>query len=126
MATSLEQLSEKFRTEHLTRNSYNVKNLYDSNNKNAQSDGDEKGKGELDGQIGSSTDVHARTELLARNRFNSGNLYNSSSPDAISSGDERGKGDDGNGQVGSLSDINKRIELVASNKYGEKKRYPDF
>jgi hypothetical protein len=125
MATQLEQLSEKFRTEHLTRNSYNVKNLYDSNNKNAQSDGDEKGKGELDGQVGSLTDIHTRTELLARNRFNSGNLYGLGTPDAVSDGDERGKGEN-NGQVGSLSDINKRTELVASNKYGEKKRYPDF
>jgi hypothetical protein len=125
MSTPLEQLSEKFRTEHLTRNSYNVKNLYDSNNKNAQSDGDDKGKGEVNGQVGSLTDIHTRTELLAKNRFNTGNSYGLGTPDALSDGDEKGKGEN-NGQVGSLTDINVRTKAVASNKYGEEKRYPDF
>ena len=47
MATKLDQISEQFRKESLTRNSYNEKNLYNSQNINALSDGDEKGKGQI-------------------------------------------------------------------------------
>jgi len=79
MATQLEQLSEKFRKEHLTRNSYDSKNLYNSNNRNAQSDGDEKGnergKGENNGQIGSLSDINKRTELIASNKFGEKKRY---------------------------------------------------
>ena len=62
MATKLDQISEQFRKESLTRNSYNEKNLYNSQNFNALSNGDEKGKGQIgdSDKVGSTTDIQNR------------------------------------------------------------------
>jgi hypothetical protein len=125
MATQLEILAEKLRKEVISKNSYNSNNFYSSVNKNALSDGDEKGKGDVNGQVGSSIDIQNRIDNLGRNRYNGQNEYSSVNKDALSDGDELGKGDN-NGQVGSLTDIKTRTDVVARNKYNGSKGYPDF
>ena len=125
MATQLEILAEKLRKEVISKNLYPTGNSYSSVNKNALSDGDEKGKGDVNGQVGSSVDIQNRIDNLGRNRYNNGNEYSSVSKDALSDGDEFGKGDV-NGQVGSLTDIKTRTDVVARNKYNDSKGYPDF
>ena len=122
---TIQKLSEKFRQEHIARNSYDYNTVYDSNNRNALSDGDEKGKGENNGSVGSSVDIQNRIENLGRNRYSNNNEYSSINRDAISDGDEYGKGDN-NGQVGSLTDINIRVDNIARNPYNDQRRYPDF
>ena len=42
---------------------------------NAMSDGDEKGKGEVDGKVGSSIDIQTRTDVVARNKYNGSKGY---------------------------------------------------
>ena len=92
MATQLEILAEKLRKEVISKNSYNSSNGYSSINKNALSDGDERGKGDVNGQVGSSIDIQNRIANLGRNRYNNGNEYSSVNKDALSDGDELGKG----------------------------------
>jgi hypothetical protein len=121
MATQLEILAQKFRTEILGPNIYNEQKFYSSTNKNALSDGDVKGKGELDNSIGSSVDVQNRIDNVGRNRFNNSSI----NKDALSDGDEKGKGEL-DGKVGSLTDIKSRTDVVARNKYNPSKGYPDF
>jgi len=125
MATQLEIIAEKLRQEVISRNTYNGEKSYSSVNKNALSDGDEKGKGDVNGQVGSSVDIQNRIDNMGRNRYGVDNEYSSINKDALSDGDEFGKGDS-NGQVGSLTDIKTRIDVVARNKYNDSKGYPDF
>jgi hypothetical protein len=125
MATQLEILAEKYRQEVLGPNLYKQDKFYSSSNQNALSDGDEKGKGELNGSIGSQTDIQTRISNQGKNRYNNGNEYSSVNKDALSDGDELGKGEN-NGTVGSITDIKTRTEVIAKNKFGETKRYPDF
>jgi hypothetical protein len=125
MATQLEILAEKYRNEVIGKNPYNTNKGYSSVNKNALSDGDEKGKGELDGNIGSSVDIQNRIDNTGRNKYGAQNEYSSVNTNALSDGDEYGKGEL-DGKVGSLTDINSRIDSTGRNKYGETKTYPDF
>ena len=125
MPSPLEIISEKYRTELLNKNSYNTGNSYNSINKNALSDGDDKCKGELNGSVGSQTDINTRIDNVSKNKFKDKNEYNSSNKDALSDGDEFGKGEL-NGSVGSKTDINTRIEITNKNAYTPKKSYPDF
>jgi len=127
MATELEKIAEKERIISIARNSYDQNKSYGSTNPNALSNGDEKGKGELDGQVGSLTDINTRVDNMGRNVYDQNAEYNSNVPNALSNGDEKGKGEL-NGQVGSLTDINTRIGNLGKNeKYGpNKKSYPDF
>ena len=71
--TKLDTISEKFRLDNITRNSYNDKSNYSSLNANALSNGDDKGKGENNGKIGSATDIINRTSNLTKNTFNENN-----------------------------------------------------
>ena len=82
MATKLDKISEQFRKESLTRNSYSEKNLYNSQNPNALSNGDEKGKGQKgdNGTVGSTTDIQNRISSLGRNSYNENNKYGITSP----------------------------------------------
>ena len=109
----------------LSRNEYNLGDLYSSNNTGALSDGDERGKGENDGKIGSITDINLRNQNVVKNTYTNKNEYGVTHPNAISDSDEKVKGDN-NGVVGSLSDINNRTKSVAFNKYSGNKNYPDF
>jgi len=129
MATQLEQIADKERQILIARNDYNYTDEYNSTNTHALSDGDEKGKGELDGSIGGLTDINIRKDNMGRNIYNDNNGYGSTNPNAISDGDEKGKGQlDENGSIGGLTDINTRkANLVKNPTYGpNKKSYPDF
>ena len=71
------------RSERYYENSYNSKNEYGRFNPNAISDGDEKGKGQINdtGTIGSKTDIFGneigpgRIDLIAKNTYNGSKTY---------------------------------------------------
>ena len=88
--TQLEILAEQYRKEVVSKNYYTSNQIYNSNNPNALSDGDEKGKGENDGKIGSSIDIQNRIGNLAKNTYNENNIYDSNNPNALSTGDDKG------------------------------------
>ena len=67
--TKLEEHAEKIRQELITKNSYKTGNEYNSNNLNALSNGDDKGKGEYNGQVGSLKDINSRIENIKRNEY---------------------------------------------------------
>jgi hypothetical protein len=67
--------SEEDRKKNLARNEYNNDDPYRTSHSRAKSDGDEHGKGELDGSVGSKTDIIVREESLARNLYNKEKTY---------------------------------------------------
>lgn len=71
----LTKIAEAQRNALLSKNDYNTSNLYSAVNKDALSDGDEKGKGELNGSIGSKTDKTEKTKLVVKNMFTPDNEY---------------------------------------------------
>ena len=72
----LVDLSKQFRDRELARNEYDNNDQYLGTHPNSLSDGDEKGKGELIGSIGSRTDILTRNRSKARNLYNEENPYN--------------------------------------------------
>jgi len=92
MPTQLEIIGDRERNLLVSRNEYNYGDLYSSSNTGALSDGDERGKGELSGSIGSKTDIGERTSLQAKNIYGPTNQYGSGNANALSDGDEKGKG----------------------------------
>ena len=75
LATIAIRVSKTRNLRHQIRNSYNNQNAYNSKNPNALSDGDEKGKGENNGSVGSLTDVNSRKDSVARNKFGETKKY---------------------------------------------------
>jgi|LakMenEpi03Aug12_release.lakeMendotaPanAssembly.Ray.scaffolds.fasta_scaffold31353_9 hypothetical protein len=65
----LTKIAEAQRNALLAKNDYNTSKEYSAVNKDALSDGDEKGKGELNGSIGSATDKTEKTKLVVKNIF---------------------------------------------------------
>ena len=63
------------RKELLSKNIYAQNKTYNSNSKNALSDGDERGKGENNGNVGSSIDIQTRIDVVARNKYNGSKGY---------------------------------------------------
>ena len=125
--SQLDNISDKFRTDSIARNSYTNKSGYSSMVPNAVSDGDEKGKGEnAVGKIGSYSDIQNRTSSIARNTYNDKNGYGINHPNAISDGDDKGKGEGevANGlKIGGKADIKARKDLLAKNTYKVNKGY---
>lgn len=74
MATKLDEISGEFRKNNVSKNSYNENDNYNSSNKNAISDGDERGKDGKD-TVGGLTDIKSRKDLLNKNV-----IYNESKP----------------------------------------------
>jgi len=74
--SKLEDISLQYRKREEARNTYNNNKEFNSAHPNALSDGDEKGKGENNGSIGSSTDIKERKNELTRNRYNRNREYN--------------------------------------------------
>lgn len=74
----LADFSVQFRTEEIARNKYSNNNQYTETSKDALSDGDELGKGELNGSIGGRTDIAERSKELAKNIFTVNNQYDGS------------------------------------------------
>ena len=68
--------SGEFREKNIARNSYDNNDTYNVGHENALSSGDELGKGELNGSVGSVTDIKSRNTAKARNLYNSNNEYN--------------------------------------------------
>lgn len=75
MASPIEKVSEQYRSELTNKNIYNTAKNYNSNHKNALSDGDEKGKGEFNGSVGSRTDISNRNELINKNSYSNKKSY---------------------------------------------------
>jgi hypothetical protein len=73
----LENNSLIYRKEQIVKNAYNNGSEYNESNKNALSDGDEKGKGETN-TVGGLTDIKTRNSLLVKNKYKTGNEYNES------------------------------------------------
>lgn len=67
--------SKEYREQLLAKNFHSKENEYQIGNTRALSDGDEKGKGENNGSVGSATDIQKRNELIAKNRFSRNNEY---------------------------------------------------
>ena len=74
----LEEINEQYRECSMKRNSYNCNDPYNVGHNNALSDGDEKGKGEKNNQVGSATDIACRNALATKNKFNVNRQYNDS------------------------------------------------
>jgi len=72
----LEDISVPFRKTEIAKNTYDNNDQYNSGNPNALSDGDEKGKGKMNGDVGSATDIKVRNTQLAKNRFSKNKEYN--------------------------------------------------
>lgn len=72
----LEGISLPFRVKHIARNAYDENDKYEVGHSNALSNGDEPGKGEVDGQVGGLTDIRTREKSMARNRYNRNREYN--------------------------------------------------
>jgi hypothetical protein len=72
----LEDMSVGFRKEEIARNDYNQNKPYNQGNPDALSTGDEAGKGEFNGSIGSATDIKVRKNLTAKNKFTPNKEYN--------------------------------------------------
>jgi hypothetical protein len=71
----LTKIAEMQRNTLLAKNDYNTSKEYSAVNKDALSDGDEKGKGELNGAIGSATDKAEKTKLVVKNIFTPNSQY---------------------------------------------------
>jgi len=124
--TELEKIAEQERQAAIARNGYNNNKGYGVTNPNALSDGDEKGKGQIDdgGTIGSLIDINTRKDNTGRNTFGPNFEYNSTNPDAET---PIGKGQIGDeGEVGDRDDINARKDNTGRNDYSATKVYPDF
>jgi len=74
--SKLEDVSAPFRKIEIARNDYNYNDEYNAGNPDALSTGDEQGKGENNGSVGSSTDIATRKKLIAKNKFNYNREYN--------------------------------------------------
>lgn len=73
---SLEKNNEQFRKCTVAKNSYNNNDPYVIGHKNALSDGDELGKGEKNGSVGSATDIKTRETSIVKNKYSGNNEYN--------------------------------------------------
>ena len=72
----LSRMSEEFREREIARNTFQDGDPYETGHKNAQSDGDEWGKGETESGIGSKTDIKKRETSEAKNKYSNNNPYN--------------------------------------------------
>lgn len=71
----LDETSKPFFDRNVTRNKFSEINQYSENHPDALSDGDELGKGELNGSIGGRTDILTRQRNLIRNFYSPTNQY---------------------------------------------------
>lgn len=70
--------SEQYRKQQITRNDYTRNDEYSGTHPDALSDGDNLGKGEKDGSIGSKTDIRERKQQLKSNKYSYNKPYNDS------------------------------------------------
>ena len=74
----LEEISEQFRKREIVRNDHDQNDQYSGTHPDALSDGDEKGKGDNNGQVGGLTDIKTREAQMVRNKFNVNRPYDDS------------------------------------------------
>jgi hypothetical protein len=74
--SKLEEISVTFRKTNVARNSYDNNTPYNVAHSNALSNGDEKGKGEVNNQVGGITDIKTREASIVRNKYNRNREYN--------------------------------------------------
>jgi protein tyrosine phosphatase len=74
----LAEYSKSFLNRETVRNKYKTTDEYRSGHPNAKSDGDDLGRGENNGQIGTKTDITERNIAEAKNRYSKNNPYDSS------------------------------------------------
>lgn len=74
--SKLEEVSLPFRTCTIAKNDYNYNDEYNVGHPDALSTGDEEGKGEVNGQVGSASDIKARKKEIAKNKYNYNREYN--------------------------------------------------
>jgi len=74
----LQDISEEFRKNNISRNTYTNNDVYEQGHPNALSDGDEKGKGRVEDSVGGATDIFKRHESASRNDYNKNRPYDSS------------------------------------------------
>ena len=74
----LEDISKEFRENLIAKNEYDQNDPFTGSHENALSDGDELGKGENNGQVGSKTDIEQRQIAKAKNKYNENRPYDDS------------------------------------------------
>jgi len=72
----LEDISLPFRKVLIAKNDYDNNDQYNGGHSDALSNGDELGKGEMNGEVGGATDIKVRETLIAKNKFNRNKEYN--------------------------------------------------
>ena len=77
-ASRLSQVNLQYRTCSIAKNDYDNNNAYSVTHSDALSNGDELGKGELNGIIGGATDIKTRETLIPKNKYNKNREYNAS------------------------------------------------
>lgn len=77
MSRLLEQ-GKEYRDKLISKNIYNKNDEYSGSHDRALSDGDKYGRGEVNGEIGTSEDIKQREELMAKNKYNKNNEYGES------------------------------------------------
>lgn len=84
--SNLEKISVEFRKKEVARNEYDKNDSYELGHANALSDGDEKGKGEKNNQVGGATDIKSRETAATKNRYNINRQYDAGSVDGSVTG----------------------------------------
>ena len=74
----LEEISLEFRERSIVKNDYNNDDAYVVGHPDALSTGDELGKGEVNGEVGSATDIKTRKVLMVKNKYNKDRPYDAS------------------------------------------------
>ena len=74
--SNLTRISQQYRDREIARNEFQTGDPYNVGHPNAQSDGDEKGKGEKNQSIGGKTDIQKREWSVAKNTYSRNNPYN--------------------------------------------------
>lgn len=70
--------SKDYRKTNVSRSIYKTEDDYRVSHSRAKSDGDDNGKGELKGSVGSKTDIGTRNKSISTNKYNSEKPYGAS------------------------------------------------
>jgi len=74
--SKLEDMSVEFRDDQIKKNNYTQNDEYRPSHPDTLSDGDELGKDEFNGSVGSLSDIKARESMMKFNKYNRNNEYN--------------------------------------------------
>lgn len=71
----LEDTSAPYRKCAVAKNDYDNNDQYNAGHPDALSTGDELGKGEVNGEVGGTTDIKCRNTLMTKNKYNINREY---------------------------------------------------